>query len=68
MHCNVERDNDRRRFCPSLLPSIPLRAMTLKNILIAAFAMTAFLGAAVVAVTPIGGGFDFAMPFDVANR
>lgn len=42
--------------------------MTLKNILIAAFAMTAFLGAAVVAVTPIGGGFDFAMPFDVANR
>lgn len=42
--------------------------MTMKNFLIAAFAMTAFLGAAVVAVSPIGPGFEFAMPFDVANR
>lgn len=42
--------------------------MTFKNFLIAAVAMTAFLGAAVVAVTPIGTGIDFAMPFDVVNR
>lgn len=42
--------------------------MTLKNILIAVFAMSAFLGAAVIAVSPIGGGIEFAMPFDVANR
>lgn len=42
--------------------------MTLKNMLIAAVAMTAFLGAAVLSVTPIGGGFEFVMPFDVANR
>ena len=42
--------------------------MTMKNFLIAAFAMTAFVGAAVIAVTPFGGGIDFAMPFDVVNR
>lgn len=42
--------------------------MTMKNFLLAAFAMTAFLGAAVVAVSPMGTGFEFAMPFDVANR
>ncbi len=42
--------------------------MTLKNVLIAACAMTAFLGAAVIAVSPVGGGIDFAMPFDVVNR
>lgn len=42
--------------------------MTLKNFLIAACAMTAFLGAAVIAVSPIGSGIDFTMPFDVVNR
>lgn len=52
--------------CPSV--HLLSRAMTLKNFLIAAFAMTAFLGAAVVAVSPLGGGIDFAMPFDVVNR
>ncbi len=42
--------------------------MTVKNFLLAALAVSAFLGAVVVAVVPFGTGIEFAMPIDVARR
>ncbi len=44
--------------------------MTLKSAFLFAFASAAFLGAAFIAVGPIGGGeaVDFLMPIDVARR